>query len=80
MVSQLAPQLVLMDLFLPDMDGYIVTSRLKALPNPPRVIVVSGHSQREFREAARNVAVDGFIPKSELVRELATLLRPATDI
>jgi DNA-binding NarL/FixJ family response regulator len=67
-VARLHPQVVLLDVHLPDIDGFEVASRLAADADGggPTVILVSSHDVRDFgRLVARSGAV-GFIPKAEL--------------
>jgi CheY-like chemotaxis protein len=76
------PDVILMDMRMPDLDGYEATKRLKAndaLKNIP-VIAVTASSFREEEARARK-ACDGFIRKpfnrSELIAELKRFLKPA---
>jgi DNA-binding NarL/FixJ family response regulator len=66
-IQRLHPQVVLLDVHLPDIDGFELASRLSADGDgAPRVILVSSHDVRDFgRLVARSGAV-GFIPKAEL--------------
>jgi DNA-binding NarL/FixJ family response regulator len=45
-VERLRPEVVLLDIQLPDADGFVVAERLASVPDPPRVVLVSS------REAA----------------------------
>jgi CheY-like chemotaxis protein len=78
------PAVILMDMRMPDMDGYEATKRLKAnaaLKHIP-VIAVTASSFREEEAKARKVC-DGFIRKpfnrSELIAELKRFLKPAAE-
>ena len=47
--TQLDPDLVILDIELPDIDGFVVTRQLKALPRPPLVVLLSIHSDDLFQ-------------------------------
>jgi DNA-binding NarL/FixJ family response regulator len=71
-----APDLALVDVYLPDIDGFEVASQLAALPGGPEVILTSSHEQAEFEHLLNGNAARGFVPKDELSREaLEGLLR-----
>jgi len=59
------PDLILMDLSLPRMDGWEATRRLKADPALARipVVVLSAHAMRGDEERARATGCDDFITK-----------------
>jgi DNA-binding NarL/FixJ family response regulator len=65
-VALLHPDLVLVDLVMPDMDGLETTRRIKARPVSPRVILMTMQEDAEYREAAQEAGADGFIPKPDL--------------
>lgn len=71
----LRPDLVLMDLHMPEMNGLEATRHLKARPNAPRVILVTLDDSRNRREAARKAGADGFVPKLDLYEQLPATLR-----
>jgi DNA-binding NarL/FixJ family response regulator len=64
-VARLRPQLVLLDVQLPDIDGFEVASRLSA-DGGLRVILVSSHDVRDFGGLVARSGAAGFIPKAEL--------------
>lgn len=71
------PDLVLMDLALPDYDGIEVTRRLKAA-NPALVIIaVSAHAMPSDLERARAAGCDGFLTKPYQIDQLIDVVRRA---
>jgi DNA-binding NarL/FixJ family response regulator len=72
--AALAPDLVLMDLAMPAMNGLQATRLIKAQPNPPRVVIVTLHDDLDYRAAAEVVGADGFIVKSNFASELVLLV------
>jgi DNA-binding NarL/FixJ family response regulator len=60
----LSPDLVILDIELPDMDGFIVTRELKTLPRPPAVVLLSIHSDDLSRQRGLQAGCDAFVEKS----------------
>lgn len=66
------PDLILLDLYIPKMDGYEVTRRLKGdqdLQHIP-IIALTAHAMKGDREEALEAGFDGYITKPIDVREL----------
>ena len=59
------PDLILMDINMPDMDGYTLTSKIKALPSCADipVIAVTANVMRGDRERSLKAGCDGYIQK-----------------
>ena len=59
------PDLILMDINLPELDGYEVTARLKQLPNMAGVpvIAVTANVMKGDREKTLAAGCDGYIQK-----------------
>jgi DNA-binding NarL/FixJ family response regulator len=73
--DRLRPQVVLLDIRLPDIDGFAVAERLAAGAEPPAVVLVSSRGVEGFRRRLATSPARGFIAKAELTGEcLATLL------
>ena len=64
LAAELKPDLVLLDIQLPDMLGYDVSRALKALPFPPVVILISAHGDQASVERTIAAGSDAFIEKS----------------
>ena len=73
-VPRLCPDLVLMDLAMPGMNGLEATRRIKAQPSAPYVVILTLNDSREYRDAALAVGADGFVTKSEIGTALLPLL------
>ena len=71
-----SPDLVLLDLGLPDMDGVEVTRRLREWSGVP-IVVVSARGQERDKIAALDAGADDYVTKPFGVRELLARLRVA---
>jgi CheY-like chemotaxis protein len=61
-----APAVVLLDIRLPDMDGFAVARALAGRPAPPVVVLVSSRDAADFGRRVAMAGVAGFISKSRL--------------
>jgi CheY-like chemotaxis protein len=67
---RLRPQVVLLDVQLPGMDGFAVADRLALGDDPPMVVLISSRAVESFRHRLRAArSVRGFIAKAELSGE-----------
>jgi DNA-binding NarL/FixJ family response regulator len=66
---RLRPDVVLLDVHLPDVDGFEVAHHLSAEPEPPAVVLVSSREPEEFGRRVAEADVRGFISKVELSAE-----------
>jgi glucose-1-phosphate adenylyltransferase len=72
--AQLHPDLILMDVAMPEIDGLEATSHIKAQPHAPRIIILTLYDTPKYREAAHNAGADGFIPKADFGEKLLPLI------
>lgn len=65
-IGQLRPAVVLLDIQLPDIDGFEVAERLARAGDPPAVVLVSTRGVSAYRRRLARSPARGFIAKSEL--------------
>jgi DNA-binding NarL/FixJ family response regulator len=71
----LHPDLILLDVHLPDIDGFDVASRLAQNGNSPAIVLTSSRDASDFGPLVARSGARGFVPKSELSGEtLAAVL------
>jgi DNA-binding NarL/FixJ family response regulator len=73
--EELRPQVVVMDLAMPEMGGLQATRLIKAQDQPPYVVIASHFDDAEHREHAARAGADAFIGKSDYARDLLPILQ-----
>jgi DNA-binding NarL/FixJ family response regulator len=63
---RLRPDLLLLDVQLPDADGFSVADELSAAPGGPRIVLVSTREASDYGSRLERSHVAGFIHKPEL--------------
>ena len=66
---RLKPDLVLLDIQLPDLDGFKVAASLSSEPEPPVVVLVSSRDAAAYGPRLAAVGALGFIAKADLSAE-----------
>jgi len=64
-VKNTTPDLILMDINMPDIDGYTLTTRLKSLPNMASIpiVAITANVMKGDREKTMQAGCDGYIEK-----------------
>jgi len=69
------PDVVLMDVRMPGLDGVSATARLTAAPNPPKVVILTTYDLEEPLYAALRAGASGFLLKDVRPVDLAEAIR-----
>ena len=73
--KHLHPDLVLMDINMPKLNGLKATRIIKAAPHAPKLIVLSLDDDVAFGVAASTAGADGFCSKLDTTRALLPMIR-----
>jgi DNA-binding NarL/FixJ family response regulator len=65
-VAEVEPTIVLLDVQLPDIDGFEVTRRLRLQPAPPAVVLISTREAADYGRRIDDCGALGFITKAKL--------------
>lgn len=76
-VQRQRPDLILMDINMPEIDGYTLTTRLKGMPglNSVPIIALTANVMRGDRERSLEAGCDGYIQKPIDVDQLPTQIK-----
>jgi two-component system invasion response regulator UvrY len=74
-VQEHHPDLVLLDISMPGESGLDVLPKLKILPQPPKVVILSIHAGERVAQRAMELGADDYITKESAVEELVNSIR-----
>jgi DNA-binding NarL/FixJ family response regulator len=77
--EELRPDVVLIDIRMPVLDGLAATRKILALPQPPQVAVLTTFHVDEYVYAALAAGAAGFLLKDTPPREIAAAVRAVAD-
>jgi DNA-binding NarL/FixJ family response regulator len=70
LAGELSPDVVLMDLSMPVVDGFEASRRIRAEATAPVVIVLTGSAYAEDVEKARDAGAAGYVTKDQIAQDL----------
>jgi DNA-binding NarL/FixJ family response regulator len=79
LARELRPDVVLMDIRMPKLDGIAATRRLLEEPDAPRVLVLTTFDLDEYVFAALRAGASGFLLKDAPEEQLLAAIRVAAD-
>jgi DNA-binding NarL/FixJ family response regulator len=74
MALRLRPQVVLMDLAMGGINGIKAGQRIKAADASIKVVILTLNNGREYRELAENLALDGFVSKTDFTAVICDVI------
>ncbi|WP_245722109.1 response regulator [Nocardia crassostreae] len=75
LIDEVRPDVVLLDIRMPDIDGLTILHRLRALPEPPTVAMLTTFDTDEYIVTALRSGAAGFLLKDTEPEQLAQLVR-----
>jgi DNA-binding NtrC family response regulator len=79
LIERVEPDLVLLDLQMPELDGFVVLSALAKQPTPPLVIVITAHGSIEAAVRAMKAGAHDFLQKPFEAVHLEHMVAKALD-
>lgn len=75
LVREASPDLVILDITMPGLDGLEVTTRVKAMERPAKVLVLSSHLPESFSLRCMQAGAVGYVSKTDDLSELGKAVR-----
>jgi DNA-binding NarL/FixJ family response regulator len=72
--QELQPDIILLDIGLPKLNGIAVARRIREFSPKPRILFVSQESSADVVQEAFNVGGCGYVAKTDVERELLTVM------
>jgi DNA-binding NarL/FixJ family response regulator len=79
MVADLEPDIVLMDVSMPEMDGVEATRQIRATDSSSRVLMLTMHADKEVLADAIRAGASGYLVKDCSTEEIADAIRMAAN-
>ena len=80
LARRLQPDLVVLDISMPVLDGFEAAAELERLEHPPAVLMLTGSSSPEDVDRARRAGAKGYITKDAIAASLVDAILAAAGI
>ncbi len=78
LAAELQPDVVLMDLSMPEMDGFEATPLVREQAPAAAIVVLTGSDDPADQERARAAGAAGYVTKDRILGELVTTIHSVT--
>ena len=78
-VRSLQPDLVILDISMPGLNGFEAARRIAFDARPPRIMFLTVHEEADFLEAARRTGAVGYVLKRMIAADLLPAIRLVLD-
>ncbi|GIL31731.1 response regulator [Actinocatenispora comari] len=75
LTAETAPDVVVMDIRMPDLDGIEATRRITAAAEPPRVLMLTTFDEDEYVYGALRAGASGFLVKDMALEQILAAIR-----
>lgn len=75
LTQELGPDLVLMDISMPRVNGLAATKEIKNARPETKIIILSIHKEQAYFTAAKEAGSDGYVVKGDLTKTLLPMIR-----
>ena len=79
LAEDLAPDVLLLDIEMPQMSGVEVARKLRARGSPIRILVLSAYQDRQYIQAALSSGAMGYLTKDEAPEKIVKAVRNAAQ-
>jgi two-component system NarL family response regulator len=79
MAGRLAPDVLVLDIGLPDLDGIGVARALRRRASPVKLLALSIHTERHAVQQMLHAGADGYVVKSSALQELVQAIRAVAE-
>jgi DNA-binding NarL/FixJ family response regulator len=74
LAAELRPTVVVLDLGLPVLNGIEAAKRIRALPDPPRILILSAYDDQDYVLAAIDAGATGYLLKTAHIADVIAAL------
>jgi DNA-binding NarL/FixJ family response regulator len=80
LASALTPDVVLLDISMPVLDGFAAASAITKLPQPPAVLMLTGSDSAQDVDRARRAGASGYVTKDAIAARLVSAILTAAGV